>query len=98
MRLSPKYQLVIILGKNSKHTFISSINGRAFNTILRTNPTSDVTHEKALGENLLAVIGKPKFEKLVYFKAEVPMVILSGYVTRTMVSGSMYSGTKLSKE
>lgn len=56
------------------------------------------THEKALGENLLAVIGKQKFEKLIYFKAEVPMVILSGYVTRTMVSGSMYNGTKLSKE
>jgi DNA mismatch repair protein PMS2 len=66
-----------------------------FNNILRTNPSANL--EKALGENILAVIGKPKFQQLIEFKADCPKVKVTGYVTKTIISGSMNS-SKISKE
>jgi DNA mismatch repair protein PMS2 len=66
-----------------------------FNNILRTNPSANL--EKALGENILAVIGKPKFQQLIEFKADCPKVKVTGYVTKTIISGSMNS-SKISKD
>lgn len=52
-----------------------------------------------MGENLLSVLGKPKFQQLVYFSADLPKVKLEGYVTKTVLSGSVGgSGSKLNKE
>jgi len=67
-----------------------------FNNILRTNPAM-TSPEKALGDNILSVIGKPKFSQLIEFKAEVPKVKINGYVTKSVPSGSM-NPSKLNKE
>jgi DNA mismatch repair protein PMS2 len=56
-----------------------------------------VAPEKALGENILSVMGRPKFSQLIEFKAEVPKVKVHGYVTKTVPSGSM-NASKLNKD
>ena len=56
-----------------------------------------VAPEKALGENVLSIIGKPKFQQLIEFKADVPKVKISGFVTKSVPSGSM-NPSKLNKE
>jgi DNA mismatch repair ATPase MutL len=50
-----------------------------------------------MGDNILAVIGSKKFGQLIEFSAEVPKVTLIGFLTKTILSGSM-NGSKLNKE
>ncbi len=47
----------------------------------------------------MTVFGKPKFDKLIQFQAELPKVQAYGYLTKTILSGSMSAnGSKLQKE
>lgn len=42
-------------------------------------------------------MGKAKFDKLIAFNADVPKVKVSGYVTKSIISGSM-NGSNLNKD
>lgn len=66
--------------------------------ILRTNPTVGTSKMKAMGENILSVFGKPKYAQLIEFTAELPKVNMFGFVTKTVLSGSMSNNSKINKD
>ena len=48
-------------------------------------------------DNIIAVLGRQKFKQLVEFSADLPKVKVRGYMTKTVISGSV-TAPKLSKE
>lgn len=64
-----------------------------FTSVLRTNPSET----DGLKDNICSILGKPKFKQLIKFEAELPLVKVSGYLTQTILSGSMGS-SKITKE
>jgi len=48
-------------------------------------------------ENITAVLGRQKFKQLVEFTSDLPKVKIRGFMTRTVISGSV-TAPKLSKE
>lgn len=83
----------------SDKTRISILNnqgeGMPFTSVLRTNPSS--SGDIGFKDNIQSVLGKPKFKQLVKYEAELPKVHISGYITQTVLSGSVGSG-KVSKD
>ena len=85
---------------------------RPFNSIMRTNvrPKSEDELMNLLDEwdnseawirpfsdNITAVLGRQKFKNLIEFKADLPKVKIRGYLTKTVLSGSV-TASKLVKE
>lgn len=66
-----------------------------FTTVLRTNPSAP--GEIGFKDNIQSIIGKPKFKQLIKYEVDLPKVKLQGYVTQTIVSGSMHA-SKVAKE
>ena len=70
-----------------------------FSMVIKTNPTGkyesigDSKWLQTLGENILSVLGKQRFGQLASFRAECPKVLIAGYITKTMLSGSVGSTT-----
>jgi DNA mismatch repair ATPase MutL len=69
--------------------------GMPFTTVLRTNPQE--SGENGFKDNIQSIIGKPKFKQLVKYSADLPKVKITGYVTQTVLSGSM-TASRVSKE
>ncbi|CDW77338.1 mismatch repair endonuclease pms2-like [Stylonychia lemnae] len=67
-----------------------------FTSILRTNPLQD-NSDKALANNIITVLGKPKFQQLIEFKADLPKVKVTSFITKTVLSGSM-NNNKINKD
>ena len=82
-----------------------------FSNVLRTNvrPKPDGQLMNLLDEwdgkrwiqpfqdNIIAILGRQKFEKLVEFTADLPKVKIRGFLTRTVISGSVQA-PKVNKE
>lgn len=83
----------------SDKTRLSILNNQGesmpFTSVLRTNPSSP--GEAGFKDNIQSIMGKPKFKQLIKYDVDLPRVKLSGYVTQTVLSGSMSSG-KVAKE
>ena len=81
----------------SVNTRISILNNQGelmpFTSVLRTKPSET----DGLKDNICSILGKPKFKQLVKYEADLPLVKLSGYLTQTILSGSMAS-SKVAKE
>ena len=58
-----------------------------FTTVLRTNPSAP--GDAGLKDNIQSILGKPKFKQLIKYKAELPKVTINGYLTQTILSGSV---------
>ena len=52
---------------------------------------------KPFSDNIIAVLGRQKFKNLIEFSADLPKVKIRGYLTRTVISGSV-TAPKLAKE
>ena len=63
--------------------------------MLRTNPSE--AGPKGLSDNIQCIIGKSKFANLAPFEVDLPKIKLEGYLTKTILSGSM-TAPKSSKE
>ena len=48
-----------------------------FTSILRTNPSEN----DGFKDNICSILGKPKFNKLIKYDVDLPLVKLSGYLT-----------------
>ena len=84
---------------------------RPFNAIIRTNVRQKPEGElmnlldewdeknwvKPFSDNITAILGRQKFQQLVEFSADLPLVKVRGFMTRTVLSGSV-TAPKLSKE
>ena len=58
-----------------------------FTSVLRTNPSTP--GDIGLKDNIQSILGKPKFKQLTKYDANLPKVKISGYITQTILSGSM---------
>ena len=58
---------------------------------------SSTTWVKPFSENIISVLGRQKFKQLVEFSADLPKVKIRGFMTRTVLSGSV-TAPKVSKE
>lgn len=58
-----------------------------FTTVLRTNPSAP--GDAGLKDNIQSILGKPKFKQLIKYNAELPKVTINGYLTQTILSGSV---------
>jgi hypothetical protein len=56
-----------------------------FTSILRTNPSES----DGFKDNICSILGKPKFSKLIKYEVDLPLIKISGYLTQTVLSGSM---------
>lgn len=71
--------------------------------VIKTNPAvkfesvGDPKWTQVLGDNIVSVLGKQRFSQLQAFKAICPKVIIAGFITKTVLSGSVGSN-KVSKE
>jgi len=65
-----------------------------FTSVLRTNPSA--TGPTGFKDNIQSILGKIKFKQLIKYDVELPKVRIEGYVTQTILSGSMSS--KVAKE
>lgn len=74
-----------------------------FSMVIKTNPTTKFTQvgdkrwQSTLGENIVSVLGKQRFSQLAPFSSECPKVGICGYITKTVLSGSVQSN-KVSKD
>jgi DNA mismatch repair protein PMS2 len=77
----------------SEKTRFSILNnqgdGMPFTSVLRTNPGVE-----GFKDNIQSILGKPKFKQLIKYDGEFPKVTVSGYVTQTVLSGSVSAGGK----
>ena len=74
-----------------------------FSMVIKTNPLTkfskigDKKWQQTLGENIVSVLGKQRFSQLAAFSSECPKVSICGFITKTMLSGSV-SSNKVSKD
>jgi DNA mismatch repair ATPase MutL len=74
-----------------------------FSMVIKTNPITNFTlvgdkqWQSTLGENIVSVLGKQRFSQLAPFSSECPKVRICGYITKTVLSGSV-SSNKVSKD
>ena len=64
-----------------------------FTSILRTNPSES----DGFKDNICSILGKPKFNKLIKYEVDLPSVKMSGYLTQTILSGSV-AASKTAKD
>ena len=80
-------QYAIISDKTKLAILNNQGEGMPFTSVLRTNPT--LPGDIGFKENIQSILGKPKFKQLVKYDVDLPKVKLRGYMTQTVLSGSM---------
>ena len=53
--------------------------------------------KQTFSDNIISVLGRQKFKQLVEFTADLPKVKIRGYMTKTVISGSI-SAAKINKD